>query len=204
MPIVAYFVRHGETGLNKEKAFRGPIDIELNNDGKKQAEELANFFKDTSFSSAFTSDKKRTKETAKIVLGNRKIQPKKIKQLDSYNVGDLSGKPKNEENMALVKYYQEHPDETIPGGESLNKFRKDADPKIMMIIKRGEASDKPVIAFVHSSIIHELSHLLHGDHQMVKVRPGGVVAVSKTKNGKYKAIPLLKESKHTEDKSFGS
>jgi len=204
MSVVAYFVRHGETGLNKEKAFRGPLDVELNEDGHKQAEELRDFFDDSSFSSAFTSDKKRTKATAKTVLGNRKIRLKKVKQLDSYNVGDLAGQPKNEANMALVKYYQEHPDEVIPGGESLNQFRKDADPKIMMVIKRGAAASEPAIAFVHSSIIHEISNLLHGDHQAVKVQPGGVVAVLKMPNGKYKAVAILKESKPHEDKSFGS
>lgn len=204
MKVCAFFVRHGETGLNKEKAFRGPIDVELNEDGRDQAEDLRKFFEDSSFSSAFTSDKKRTKETAKTVLGNRNIRLKKVKQLDSYNVGDLAGQPKNAENMALVKYYQEHPDETIPGGESLNQFRKDADPKIMMVIKRGSSSSQPVIAFVHSSIVHELSYLLHGDHQAIKVRPGGVVAVLKKPNGEYKAVPILNESKHPDDMSFGS
>src|SRR5579859_776315 len=179
MKVCAFFVRHGETGLNKEKAFRGPLDVELNEDGREQAEELKKFFDDSSFSAAFTSDKIRTKETAKTVLGDRKIRLKKVKQLDSYDVGDLAGQPKNEENMALVKYYQEHPDKVIPGGESLNQFRKDANPRIMMVIKTGAASSRPAIAFVHSSIIHQLSHLLHGDHQLVKVRPGGVVAVLK-------------------------
>lgn len=204
MKVVAFFVRHGETELNKEKAFRGPLDVELNDDGHNQAEELRKFFEDSSFSSAFTSDKKRTKETAKTVLGDRKIRLKKVKQLDSYNVGDLSGKPKNESNLAIVKHYQEHPDETIPGGESLNKFRKDSDPKIMMVIKRGAQASEPAIAFVHSSIVHELSYLLHGDHQWAKVQPGGVVAVLKGQDGTLKAVPIFRESKKSEDKSFGS
>ena len=204
MSVVAFFVRHGETGLNKNHAFRGPLDVELNEDGHKQAEELKDFFDDSNFSSAFTSDKKRTKATAKTVLGDRKIRLKKVKQLDSYDVGDLSGKPKNEANMALVKYYQDHPDEVIPGGESLSKFRKDSDPKIMMIIKRGAQASEPAIAFVHSSIIHELSHLLHNDHQWAKVQPGGVVAVLKNQDGTFKAVPIFRESKKTEDKSFGS
>jgi broad specificity phosphatase PhoE len=204
MKLAALFVRHGETGLNKEKAFRGPLDVELNEEGKKQAEELRDFLKDVSFSSAFRSDKKRTKQTAKIALEGRNIKAKKVKQLDSYDVGDLAGQPKNDENMAIVKHYQDNPDEVIPGGESLNKFRKDADPKIMMVIKRGAEASEPAVAFVHSSIIHELSHLLHGDHQLVKVRPGGVVAVFKTPSGEYKAAAILKESKHPDDKSFGS
>src|SRR5579863_10375864 len=122
MSVVAYFVRHGETGLNKAKAFRGTLDVELNENGQKQAEELKDFFSDSNFSAAFTSNKKRTKATAETVLGDRDIKLKKVKQLDSYNVGDLAGKPKSEANLAIVDYYQKHPDEVIPGGESLNQF----------------------------------------------------------------------------------
>jgi broad specificity phosphatase PhoE len=201
--ICSYFCRHGETTLNKERAFRGTIDVELNEDGKKQAGELADLFSGRNFSSAFSSDKKRTKETAKVVLGKRKLKLKTIKHLDSYDIGDLSGQPKNDENMEIVRYYQEHPDEALPGGESLNDFRKDSDPKIAMVIRKGANARLPTIAFVHSSIIHEISYLLHGDHQMVKVKPGGVVAIYDTPDG-YKAEAVFKESKHPDDKSFGS
>jgi broad specificity phosphatase PhoE len=203
MGVVAFFVRHGETQLNKDKAFRGPLDVELDDSGKKQADTLADFFKDINFSHAFSSDKKRTKETARRVLGKRKTKLKVVKQLDSYDVGDLAGEPKDEDNLKIVKYYQEHPDEAIPGGESINGFRKDADPEIVMVIKKGEKAKKPAIAFVHSSIIHEISHLIHGDHQKVKVRPGGVVAIIKTPLG-YRAEAIFNKSNHPDDLHLGS
>jgi hypothetical protein len=35
----------------------------------------------------------------------------------------------------------------------------------------------PSVSFVHSSIIHEVSHIITGNHNAVKVKPGGVVGV---------------------------
>lgn len=200
---VAYFVRHGSTELNDAGKFRGPIDVPLDEKGKEQAEGLGDFFKGRKFSAAYHSSKKRTLQTLESILEKTKskVKPKMVKDFDAFNVGELAGKPKDQENLATIRYYQDHPDEKIPGGERLNDFRKRADAKIMMAIRKGELSKYPSISVVHSSIIHELSHLLHGDHNKVKVAPGGVVGVYKDDQDPsgYKAIPLLKEIKHSED-----
>jgi broad specificity phosphatase PhoE len=200
---VAYFVRHGSTELNDAGKFRGPVDVSLDDKGKEQAEELGNFFKSRKFSAAYHSSKKRTLQTIEPILekSKSKIKPKMVKDFDAFNVGELSGKPKDKENLATIRYYQDNPDKKIPGGERLNDFRKRTDPKIMMVIHKGESSKYPSIAVIHSSIIHELSQLLHGDHNKVKVAPGGVVGIYKDDQDPsgYKAIALTKEIKHSED-----
>jgi broad specificity phosphatase PhoE len=200
---VAYFVRHGSTELNDAGKFRGPVDVSLDDKGKEQAEGLADFFKSRKFSAAYHSSKKRTLQTLGPILekSKSKIKPKMVKDFDAFNVGELSGKPKNEENIATIRHYQNNPDEKIPGGERLNDFRKRTDPKIMMAIRKGESSKYPTLSVVHSSIIHELSHLIHGDHNKIKVAPGGVVGIYKDDQDPsgYKAIALLKVIKHSED-----
>jgi broad specificity phosphatase PhoE len=203
LKAVAYFIRHGSTELNDAGKFRGPLDVSLDEKGKKQAEELANFLKSRKFSAAYYSSKKRTKQTLNPILeqSESKIKPKLIKDFDAFNVGDFAGKPKTKENRQAIRYYQEHPGDKIPGGERLADFRKRTDPKIMMAIHKGESSKYPSLSVVHSSIIHELSYLLHGDHNKVKVEPGGVVGVYKDDQDPsgYKAIALLKEIVHPED-----
>lgn len=200
---VAYFVRHGSTELNDQGKFRGPLNVSLDDKGRKQAEELANFLKTRKFSAAYHSSKKRTKETLEPILEKSQsdVKPKLVRDFDPFNVGELAGKPKNKENLDTIRYYQEHPEEKIPGGERLNDFRKRVDPKIKMALKKGESSKYPTLSVVHSSIVHELSHLLHGDHNKVKVEPGGVVGVYKDDEhpSGYRAIALLKEIKHPED-----
>jgi uncharacterized phosphatase len=172
MKPVAYFVRHGSTKLNDEGRFRGPTDIPLDENGKDQAKQLAEYFKGRQFSGAYSSSKKRSKSTLDEILKKAKApKAKVVKDFDAWNVGDLAGKPKDEDNLKIVKHYQDNPQEKIPGGERLNDFRKRLDPKIMMAIHKGESSEHPTISAVHSSTIHQISHLFHGDHQKVKVRP---------------------------------
>ena len=43
--IIAFFVRHGETDLNKKDEFRGDLDVPLDKDGEQQAAALVPFFK---------------------------------------------------------------------------------------------------------------------------------------------------------------
>src|SRR6266478_7068420 len=107
---VAYFVRHGSTELNDAGKFRGPMDIPLDEKGKKQAEAVGDFFEGRKFSAAYHSSKKRTKQTIGPILEKTKssIKPKMVKDFDAFNVGDLAGKPKNEENRKIMQHYQEH------------------------------------------------------------------------------------------------
>lgn len=199
--LIALFVRHGSTEGNSKGLFRGPKDYDLDETGKKQAEDVGKQLGERNFSGSFTSSRKRSKQTANIAQPEKKH--KSLKALDPFNVGEFAGQPKNDENMKKLVHYQNNPDETIPGGESLNDFRNRVNPKLKMIMRRGEESGKPAIAFVHSSTIHQLGHLLHDDHNHVKVKPGGMAGVFKGPYGLY-AKALTKESQDEKDKHMVS
>lgn len=62
-----YFVRHGETSLNAECRCTGQIDVELNEKGIVQANELAEKLKDFKFTKIFCSPLLRAKQTAEII-----------------------------------------------------------------------------------------------------------------------------------------
>jgi broad specificity phosphatase PhoE len=199
--LVAMFIRHGETALNSEGKFRGNLDPDLNEDGKQQAKNLIPILGNRGINDVFTSGKKRSEQTAALALPGRK--PKIVKDFNSLDIGDFAGQPKDEENMKKIIHYQENPDEKIPGGESLNDFRKRVNPNIMTVIKRGQEKGRPSVAFVHSSVIHQIGHRLHGDHNYVKVKPGGIVGVYKTQNG-YEAEPIYRNSHDEQDKHLVS
>ena len=204
MRLVAYFARHGETSLNKENRFRGRLDVDLSAEGMAQAAGIGKHLANVQFSQVFVSPKKRARHTAAIALRGRKLDTQILPDLDSYDIGDLAGEPKNAENLETLKYYQQHPNEPCPGGESLIQFRKDVQPLIAMAIRKGDEAGAPTLTFAHSSTIHEVSNMLHRDHQAVKIRPGGIVAVFKTNAGGYIARPILKESKPHQDRDIGS
>jgi broad specificity phosphatase PhoE len=204
--LVALFMRHGQTEANKERKFRGPLNFPLDNVGRQQALDarrfLAGFLGGQQLGKAYRSSKDRAKETSDLVLGSGKTQT--VPNFDALNVGNFAGQPKTDENMKAIMHYQKNPNEKIPGGERINDFRARTNPEIKMAISEGEKSGHPTISFVHSSTIHQVSHLLHGDHNAVKVSPGGIVGVYKRPNGGYYASALLHESKNAQDKHMMS
>lgn len=61
-------VRHGETDWNRDKRFQGQIDVPLNETGRSQAEQCAQFLKGIHIDRAVSSPMLRPKETAEIIL----------------------------------------------------------------------------------------------------------------------------------------
>jgi phosphoserine phosphatase len=61
-------VRHGETEWNRQKRFQGQIDVPLNDNGKAQAQQAAEFLKAIPLNGAVSSPLLRPKETAEIIL----------------------------------------------------------------------------------------------------------------------------------------
>jgi probable phosphoglycerate mutase len=61
-------VRHGETEWNRASRFQGGIDVPLNDNGRRQAQQAADFLKDVPIDFAVSSTMLRPKETAEIIL----------------------------------------------------------------------------------------------------------------------------------------
>lgn len=62
-----YLIRHGETDFNKKRFFYGKADVSINETGKEQAALLHQLMKGKSISRVYTSQLKRTQETAAII-----------------------------------------------------------------------------------------------------------------------------------------
>jgi broad specificity phosphatase PhoE len=200
---ICFFVRHGETDLNKKDEFRGDLDVPLDKDGEQQAAALVPFFKNKEFSGAYGSTRLRVQQTMKPLMEAKGMKMKPLKALDSLDTGEFAGKPKDKENLKELKWYREHPQEEIPGGEKVQDFRGRVDAKIMSLIRKGESSAKPIVAGVHGSVIKEINRLLHDDMDFSKVEPGGVLAVFKSPTG-YSTEALLKPAEESEEIYAGS
>ncbi len=198
MKLVAFFIRHGETDLNKSDSFRGDIDIPLNEEGQKQAEEIPHYLAAYKLSSLFHSGMQRTAQTLEPLAEAKGLPSKKMENLDSLDTGNFAGLPKTEENRKKLEHYRKNPEETIPGGESVQEFRDRIDPLIFNIIKLGEESGAPSAACVHGSVIREISRLFDESYDSLKVDPGGIIGVFKTQDG-YEVQPLVKENNEQED-----
>ncbi|NJM64242.1 MAG: histidine phosphatase family protein [Acaryochloris sp. RU_4_1] len=61
-------VRHGETEWNRRGQFQGQIDVPLNDNGRQQGQQAADFLKDIPIDFAVSSSLARPKETAGLIL----------------------------------------------------------------------------------------------------------------------------------------
>lgn len=199
--VVAYFVRHGETEANAEGKFRGTkTDYPLTTKGIGQAHEAGEFLRDKPLGDAWTSDKERAEHTSQIVLEPRGMAASPTSSLHPLDVGYLSGEKKSE-HKDDIKYFQDHPEVDIPGGDSIQKFRAKVKPTLLRAIRRGIENDKPSVVFGHSSIIHEVGNLIHNDHGACLVKPGGVTAV--TYDGThFRAKAIFKAADKSEKQSI--
>ena len=70
-----YLIRHGSTELSAEDRFSGGTDVELSEEGRWQAQRLAERLADDQITAFFCSSMKRTVETAKIIAKPYGLSP---------------------------------------------------------------------------------------------------------------------------------
>jgi len=117
-----YLLRHGETEENKNKFYYGKLDVSLNENGKAQALKAKEFLKEVNFNKVYTSERLRTKETAKLAVDerfNNFIADKRINEMD---FGEFEGKTYKEIQRLYPKEYETWSNNWMgfspPGGES--------------------------------------------------------------------------------------
>ena len=97
-------VRHGETEWNAEGRIQGHTDIGLSENGAQQARSLGQRLADRQIAVAYSSDLKRTSETARLALGHRNVVLNETPRLREYHKGIFEG-------MTLTEIQTQFPDE---------------------------------------------------------------------------------------------
>lgn len=151
-----YFIRHGQTDWNLEGKIQGSCDIELNEAGKIQAEELGNKILNNKykFSKIYSSPQRRAVETAEILSKLANVEYILLDGLKEINLGKWEGLSWAEVNdkylMEYKKWYVNRRYTKPPKGESYEKMLQRVLTSIHKIIR--ENSDDVVIV-THSAVI---------------------------------------------------
>lgn len=96
-----YLVRHGRVNFpGGVRRCIGRTDLPLDNIGRRQAEELADYFKDSQVTRVFCSPLSRTRETAHILAGQR-MPVQVAEDLVELDMGEWENRPMNELNKNL-------------------------------------------------------------------------------------------------------
>lgn len=205
--VVFYVGRHATTEENQDDMFRGAENPNLNDQGKHEAQEQADFMKGRTIGDLFTSPYLRAQQTIAPLATQLGKEPKILEGLGSWNIGVASGQPEEGAAEDMVQYYVDHPEETIPEGESLNHFKARVYPIFKMAIENKKQTGLPPFLEGHNSVIHELGLLyslrstelsLAGAKSIGLVKPGGIVAVHTTRSGGMHAVPIFKAEEFVE------
>ncbi|MBY6757544.1 alpha-ribazole phosphatase [Clostridium botulinum] len=166
-----YLIRHGETEQNKRKNFYGKLDVELNEKGEEQSYKVGELLKDIEFNKIYISDRKRTRETAEIILERNKFYEKekniiyKDERINEIDFGIFEGKsyeeigslyPKEQE-----KWEKDWKNFPSPKGESAVVFYNRVE-NFMKHIQKEE--DGNYLIVTHGGVIRMIySYILHNN-----------------------------------------
>lgn len=119
-------VRHGETEWNRQKRFQGQIDVPLNDMGRTQSQQAADFLKSVKIDRAVSSSMLRPKETAEIILQyHPQIQLALRDDLREISHGLWEGKLEAEIEQSypgeLARWHYTPADVQMPEGENLQQ-----------------------------------------------------------------------------------
>lgn len=153
-PTRLYLVRHGELVTSKEWRYVGQMDVELNETGKKQIQNLSSRLSSEQIEMIFSSDLTRTIESAEIIGNKLEIINEPISELREINLGVWEGLTLEEIEESfpedLVKRSEDIKGFRIINGESFSDVKKRVIPKLKDIIE-GNVS-KRILVIAHGGV----------------------------------------------------
>jgi broad specificity phosphatase PhoE len=133
-------VRHGQTPWNKDKIFRGTVDIPLNDTGIEEARLAGEWLKGETIHAAYTSPLSRSRDTAEAICRHHGLAVADLGGLGDLNYGDWQGLPLSEVKVKYADLYRqwETAPHTVrfPQGETLDEVRARALAGVEEVVKR--------------------------------------------------------------------
>jgi alpha-ribazole phosphatase len=118
-------IRHGQTDWNLEGRYQGQSDVPLNKNGQTQAHLLAEQLQGRSFTTIYTSDLRRAKDTAEIIALTLHLPIQVDSRLREINQGDWEGQQvdaiKSRYTDLWEKRAQDPASVRPPGGETVSE-----------------------------------------------------------------------------------
>ncbi|MFZ5451850.1 MAG: histidine phosphatase family protein [Thermodesulfobacteriota bacterium] len=133
-------VRHGETPWNKDKIFRGTVDIPLNDTGREEAELAGEWLQKETIHAAYSSPLSRARDTAQAICQHHNLQVADLPGLADINYGEWQGLPLTEVKEVYADLYRqwETAPHTVrfPKGETLEEVLHRAWAAVEEVVER--------------------------------------------------------------------
>lgn len=162
MPRKIYLIRHAESAWNSERRVQGTaLQVALSPTGRAQARLLGDRLKALPLETVYSSDARRTLETARLALGedfplsiSEEIRELSLGAWEGKLIGDL----RDEDPDKLEAWYRRPSTVRIDGGEDLVRFKK----RVVTFMDASAASAAGDVAVItHGGVICiYLTHIL--------------------------------------------
>ncbi len=148
-------VRHGETEWNAEGRIQGHTDIGLSEKGAEQARSLGQRLADRQIDVAYSSDLKRTSETAKLALGGRDITLNETPRLREYNKGIFEGMTLSEIQEKFPAEYPKYLEKDLSYAPEGGETTRDVSTRMASIFAEIKANhlDETVLVVSHGGVL---------------------------------------------------
>jgi 2,3-bisphosphoglycerate-dependent phosphoglycerate mutase len=183
-------VRHGKTLLNSldtAERLRGWMDVPLDDQGLREAEETAQRLAQYPVAQIYSSDLYRARQTADAVVKRTLAPIIHTSDLRPWNVGTLAGQ-RVKDILPILQQLEVDPSMPAPGGESFIQFCDRYLRKLKELIEIAERATDCVVAVTHVRNLLAAPTLLHGgDRSRIPVsggpKTGSLVWVEKNGEG---------------------
>ena len=157
-----FLIRHGQTVTNQEQRWTGQSDVELTEQGRREAESIAPILAEIPFDKVFSSDLSRAVMTQQLALPDYTAEQTEL--LREFDTGSLTGMRFADVPVEQRKSYEYY------GGESV----QDVCERVRRFLKSLE--DKPwenVAAFAHNGVLGcAMRVILNADISGAVIRSG--------------------------------
>lgn len=185
--LLGWLVRHGD--LNIDNKWDGWGNFDLSDKGREHAERAGQWLSYERIGRMVVSDVPRTLHTAEIIMPMCNVACPYLyadPNLRPLMVAGFTGQEKTPERIAEFKYYLDHPDIPIPGGESVNQQRD----RVQVIAQYlcSPYDGLPTVIVCHNST---MKSFMDKPNIREAISPGGIIAVYMNAKGDLEFEPVL-------------
>ena len=192
--MILYIIRHGETDWNKTHKVQGRTDIPLNDHGRHLARETAEGMKKLQIDLAYTSPLSRAKETAQVILGDRKIPLIMDPRIEEFSFGSYEGmhcggEDQDPESVEFNRFFTDTANYIPPNdGETVPHLYERTGEFLQWLCQKEELQDKAILISTHGAAMTALLNRIKGNLSVGrfwkdKVPPNCAVSVVEVVDG---------------------
>jgi alpha-ribazole phosphatase len=137
-----FFIRHGQTLWNKNFRYQGQSDIELSEEGLRQAEQVALRLRREPFSAIYSSDLVRAVVTAEKVAAHHSLPVVTMPEFREVSFGEWEGLKYDQIyagwTAEIEKFFRCPSQVEIPGGESFHDLHRRTNQGLEILRQRHE------------------------------------------------------------------